>query len=146
LTASLSTKKMWGTFMKSYIKWFAVILSLVLIFVGGMIFGSYNATNRINKQVENSLYSLDATQIKIQIDLLELMRSGDYDKVQKKLEVFVDLGLANLAPYVAKPEFNSNVEINSAIIMAKMYRQKYSDHKINRIMENSVKKTLDFVK
>lgn len=132
--------------MKRYAMWFAVIIALVLLFFIGMIYGSYNATNKITKQVENSLYSLDATQTKIHIDLLELMRSGDYDKVQNKLEVFVDLGLANLAPYVAKPEFNSNVEINSAISMAKMYRQKYPDHKINRIMENSVKKTLDFVK
>lgn len=74
-------------------------LSSIDIFIG-MLVGSYNASNKINILVENSLHGLDATQIKIQISLLELLKEGDYDTTQNKLETYLDVSLSNLAPYV----------------------------------------------
>jgi len=131
--------------MKRYVKWFAAIVSVVLIFFIGMLVGSYNASKKINRLVEISLYTLDATQIKLQIGLLKLLKAGDYDTAQTKLERYLDVSLSNLAPYVIKADLKNNKEINDAIIAAKKYRQQHPGHKINPVMEKSVNKTLDFV-
>lgn len=133
-------------FMIRCVKWFAVIVSVVLIFYIGMLVGSYNASNKINRLVENSLYGLDATQIKIQTGLLELLKAGDYDTAQNKLERYLDVSLSDLAPYVDRSDLNNNKEINDAIIAAKKYRQQYPGHKINPVMKKEVNKTLEFAK
>lgn len=118
------------------------------IFYAGIRVGNYQTTKRIDKLFEKSLYSLDATEIKNQVMLLELIKAGDYNMAQKRLEAFLDIGLAGLALYVNNPPLNpdrEDKEIIEAISIAKKYREKYPGHPVNRTFENSVKKTLDYV-
>jgi hypothetical protein len=118
------------------------------IFYAGIRVGNYQTTKRIDKLMEKSLYSLDATEIKNHVMLLELIKACDYNMAQKRLEAFLDVGLAGLALYVNNPPLNpdrNDKEIFESISIAKKYREKYPGHRVNRTFENSVKKTLDYV-
>lgn len=135
--------------MKHYL--FAVLVFVVAaagIFYAGIRVGNYQTTKRIDKLMEKSLHSLDATEIKNQVMILELIKNGDYNMAQKRLEAFLDVGLAGLALYVNNPPLNPDREdkdIIEAIIVAKKYREKYPGHRVNSTFEISVKKTLDYV-
>ena len=135
--------------MKHYL--FAVLVFVVAaagIFYAGIRVGNYQATKRIDKLIKKSLHSLDATEIKNQVMILELIKAGDFNMAQKRLEAFLDVGLAGLALYVNNPPLNpdrDDKDIIEAIRVAKKYREKYPSHRVNSTFENSVKKTLDYV-
>lgn len=114
----------------------------------GIRVGNYQTTKRVDRQIQKSLYALEATEVKNQVMLLELLKAGDYNIAQNRLEAFLDVGLAGLALYVKKPPLNPDMEdkeIIEAISIAKKYREKYPGHQVNSTFENSVKKTLDYV-
>jgi len=51
-----------------------------------------------------------------------------------------------LTLYVNNPPQMQNNDVIEAIRIAKRYREKHPEHRISPKLENSVKKTLDFVK
>ncbi|WP_225071930.1 hypothetical protein [Desulfuromonas sp. CSMB_57] len=135
--------------MKNYLfKALVFVLVASGFYYAGIRVGNYQTTKRIDRQIEKSLYALDATEIRNQVMLLELLKAGDYNMAQNRLEAFLDVGLAGLALYVNNPPLNpdsEDKEIIEAISIAKNYREKYPGHQVNSTFENSVKKTLDYV-
>jgi hypothetical protein len=135
--------------MKHYL--FKALVFVVVasgFYYAGIRVGNYQTTKKIDRQIEKSLYALDATEIRNQVMLLELLKAGDYSMAQNRLEAFLDVGLAGLALYVNNPPLNpdrEDKEIIEAISIAKKYREKYPGHQVNSTFENSVKKTLDYV-
>jgi hypothetical protein len=133
--------------MKRYMKVLVLFASAVLIFIGGAYFGSMHTAERLNKHFTLVLLpSSAASELKAKITLLELLNSGDSVTAQKRLETFVDLDLGIIALYVNNPPLTPDSDIVDAIKLAKKYREKHPEHHINPISENSVRKTLDFVK
>lgn len=131
--------------MKLYLKILIVSVAALSIFIVGIKIGNYNTSNRLNSYFSNLLYLGTATEIKTRIILLELLKRDDEATAQKRLEALVDADLSYLALYVNNlPEFPDK-DIVDAIRTVKKYRKKYPEHRINHVIENSVKKTLDFV-
>ncbi|MDD2337280.1 MAG: hypothetical protein PHD01_11960 [Geobacteraceae bacterium] len=132
--------------MKSHFKIFALVAAAICVFIVGAGFGYMKATDRYDKYITNTLYDTSATEIKGRVGLLELLKNGNYDKAQKRLEALVDVDLGTLTLYVDNPPQIHNNDVIEAIIIAKRYRKKNPEHRISSTLENSVKKTLDFVK
>jgi hypothetical protein len=135
--------------MKRYVKVIALVVTVVFVFISGVVMGDYRADKRFDKHFNNIFISQNAADVRHQVRLLELIQSGDYVKSKKLLESFLDIRLASLAPYVIKIPVNSDENFNdviNAIKLAKKYREKYPEHQLIPNIENSVKKTMDFVK
>lgn len=132
--------------MKRYLKLLVLVVAVICIFILGAGFGYMKATDRFDKYTASALYDSAATEVKGRVGLLELLKNGNYDKAQNRLEALVDVDLGILTLYVNDPPLKQNNDVVEAIKIAKKYREKHPGHRINPITENSVKKTLDFVK
>lgn len=135
--------------MKRYVKVLALVAALALAYFIGAGVGHYKTKRYFDGYYSNLLYKSAASEITTKITLLELLKHGDDASAQKRLEALVDADLGYLTLYVnappVKPDQNDN-DIIEAIKIAKAYRDKYPGHQINHVIENSVKKTLDYVK
>jgi hypothetical protein len=131
--------------MKQYYKILTLIVVAIFVFIVGAGFGYMKATDRFNKYITSSLYDSAATEVKGKVGLLELLKDGNSDKAQKRLEALVDVDLGTLTLYVNNPPLKQNKDVVEAIKIAKKYREKHPDHRVSPAIENSVKKTLDFV-
>ncbi len=132
--------------MKLAIKIVAIVITVTCVFIVGAGFGYMKATERINVLYTDIINDSVAEEIKCQVQLLKLLKTSNYDKAERQLESFLDVNLGALTLYVNNPPLQPNVRVVEAITVAKRYREQHLGHKINRIMEKSVKKTLDFVK
>jgi len=119
---------------------------VICFFIVGAGFGYMKATDSFDKYITNALYITSATEIKGKVGLLELLKEGNSEKAQKRLEALVDVDLGTLTLYVNNPPQMQNNDVIEAIRIAKRYREKHPEHRISPKLENSVKKTLDFVK
>lgn len=132
--------------MKLAIKIVAIVITVICVFIVGAGIGYMKATERINVLYTDVINESVAEEIKCQVQLLKLLKTSNYDKAQRQLESFLDVNLGALTLYVNNPPLQPNTRVVEAITVAKRYREQYLGHKINCIMEKSVKKTLDFVK
>jgi hypothetical protein len=135
--------------MKRYVKVIALVATVVCAFIGGIEVGNYRTSKCLNKNFLKSLHTLYASEITGYVTFLELIKAKDYETAQKRQEALLAVGLSSLAPYVNNPPDNPDEgddKIIEAIKIAKKYREKYTDHQLIPNIENSVKKTLDYVK
>ena len=132
--------------MKRYIKMLVLVIAAICLFIAGVYFGSYKTNDKLNNLYLKSFYSVAASEVKCKVHLLELIDDNNYILTKNKLENYLDLELANLAVYVNTQPLKQDTDIVEAISIAKKYRSKHPDHRISPVIENSVKKTLDFVK
>jgi hypothetical protein len=132
--------------MKRYFKILVLVISAICIFIVGVGFGNYKTQQRLDKYITYELLSsISASELKVNIILLELLNSGDSATTKKRLESLVDAGLAQITLYVNQQPVKPDNDIIEAIKIAKKYREKHPEHRISPAIENSVKKTLDFV-
>lgn len=132
--------------MKLVIKIVAVVITVICVLVVAAGFGYMKATERFNVLYTNIINESVAEEIKCQVQLLKLLKTSNYDKAQRQLEAFLDVNLGGLTLYVNNPPLQPNTRVVEAITVAKRYREQHPGHKINQVIENSVNKTLDFVK
>lgn len=124
-----------------------LIIAIAVFFVASVSFGDDKTFESSDKYISDVILpKVASTNIEVRITLLELLNSGDVATAQKRLEALVDNDLAQLTLYVNNPPLKLDNDIIKAIKIAKKYREKHPDHRISPIIENSVKKTLDFVK
>ena len=133
--------------MKRYFKILSLIVATACFFTANISFCDDNTSKESEKYVSEVLLpKVASTNIEVRITLLELLNSGDVATVQKRLEALVDNDLAQLTLYVNSPPLKFDTDVIKAIKIAKKYREKHPEHRINPNIEKSVKKTLDFVK
>jgi hypothetical protein len=132
--------------MKRFFKVITTVVTVICVFILGAGFGYMRATERLNKYYSNIINTSIAGDIECQIQLLKLLKVGNYDKAQKQLESFLDVNIGGLTLYVSNPPLTPNARVVEAITAAKKYREQYPGHQTNHVLENSVRKTLDFVK
>jgi hypothetical protein len=135
--------------MKRYVQIIALVATVACAFTAGVWVGDYRTNKRVDTYFNKIFISQNTADVRHQIQLLELAQAGDYIKLKKMLESFLDIRLASLAPYVIKLPINSDDNYNDVIEtikIAKTYREKYPEHQLIPNIENSVRKTLDFVK
>ncbi len=133
--------------MKRYFKVLVLVVSAIFVFIAGVSFGNYKTQQRLDKYIAYELLSsISASELKANITLLELLNSGDPTTAQKRLEALVDAGLAQITLYVNHQPLEQDINVIEAIKIAKKYRDKHPEYRINPTLEKSVKKTLDFVK
>lgn len=131
--------------MKRYLKLVGVVVAAAGIFLVGVGVGNHNTAIRLDKYFYTLVLSGSATELKVRIKLMELLKHDDYIQALEILENLVDADLAQLALYVNNPPPTPDKDIIEAIVISKKYREKYPGHRVNRTFENSVKKTLDYV-
>jgi hypothetical protein len=117
-----------------------------MFFMAGVGFGNDKTAKRLDKYFTNVLLpSSAASELKAKITLLELLNSGDSATTQKRLENLVDADLGTLILYVNNPPLKQDDDVIEAIRIARKYRERHPNHRVNPAIENSVKKTLEFV-
>ena len=132
--------------MNRYYKVLTLVVLAACFFAAGVSFGGDKTSEKSDKYISDVLLpKVASTNIEVRITLLELLNSGDVATVQKRLEALVDNDLAQLTLYVNNPPLKLDTDVIEAIKIAKKYREKYPEHRINPNIEKSVKKTLDFV-
>ncbi len=132
--------------MKLYLKILIVVITVVSVFIGGTNYGYMNATDKLNKYYSTVIDTAIAGEIQCQVQVLQLLKEDNYDKAQKQLDAFLDVNLEALSVYVNSSPTDPNVAVVEAIKKAKKYRETYPEHIVKPAAQNSVKKTLDFVK
>jgi hypothetical protein len=132
--------------MKRYLQIIALFVMVIGIFLIGKKVGSHNTSEKLDKLFFESFISLVATDVKGKVELLELIKSGNCTKAHERIESYLDIGLADIAVYVNMRPIKPDSNVIEAISLAKKYREKYPGHRVNNVIENSVNKTLDYVK
>ncbi|MEA5113314.1 MAG: hypothetical protein VB050_04735 [Geobacteraceae bacterium] len=132
--------------MRLTLKIVAIVVTVLCVFIVGAGFGYMKATERMNILYSGIINNSVAEEIECQVQLLNLLKTGDYGIAQRQLESFLDVNLGGLTLYVSNPPLKPNARVVDAITIAKRYREQHPGHKINPVMEKSVNKTLEFVK
>lgn len=125
-----------------------IIPFLAGIIVGqlGLSHGSEQCKEEIEKTLNNLLPSSVSSDMSIHIKALEKLRIGEPDKAIELLENTLDIDLATLASFEKSITQEKAGDIIRQLKMAKEYRRKYPQHKVNKLLDESVSKALELAK
>ncbi len=119
------------------------IYILVIVLVcsaayGGYIFGSHQRQKKQERQFELLAYSTFATEVNIDVQLINMIEAKKYKEAANLLENFIDVTLASLSLYDTFATDYPNKFIFSAIDAAKKHREQHPSHKIDSNLSNGV--------
>ena len=123
-----------------YKKIFILLIIAIIVFASGLYFG-YNKGARQGANAITSTYDESISiKLKNEIKLLKQLREGDIDTVTSTLETLVDTDISYLGVKILKAN-TTEKDILEALRDAKEYRQKYPDHKPNKVLSKTIEET-----
>ncbi len=120
-----------------YKKIFSQLITSIVFLIIGIYLGYDNGLSKAS----NSLTSLNDESVAIRltndIKLLKYIRNGGTDSAKEMLESLVDVELNSLSVNVLNKS-TKDINIIGAIKEAKEYREKYPDHKPNKVLSKTI--------
>ncbi len=122
-----------------------IVLVLVAAYVG-FVFGGHKRQGKIERQLELINYGSWATDVNVNMRLIDLIEAKKYDKAQNLLENLLDDTLACLCLYDKLAPTYLDQKIFDAIALAKKHRSEYPGHKVNPTLATSVERAFKITK
>jgi hypothetical protein len=122
---------------------FSLIIGLV-IFISGLYLGYKHGLNKDVSAYQSTFDESVVITLNNEIKLLKYIRSGDIDSAKEMLESLVDVGVSYLGVNILKKNSTDN-KIIGAIKEAKEYRDKFPDHKPNKVLSKTIEETFQKV-
>ncbi len=122
-----------------------MLLCLLMLFLGFKIGNKY-AVHKLDKYYGTLLYNTTGSELNINVALAQYLKNSEIDKANKILEYLIDADLLALSPYDTMPAEERNQDVLKAIKSAKLYREKYPDHKVDNKLSGSIQRVFNLVK
>jgi hypothetical protein len=119
------------------------ILVAVLVCIaayGGFIYGGNERQKTLDRNFELLNFSTWATEIKINVQLLDLIEAKKYKETENLLDKSLDVRLASISLYDKYAADYPEKDIFLAIDIAKKHREKYPFHEVNPHVESGVER------
>ncbi len=122
---------------------FAIVIALVFAAAyGGYVFGGSQRQKTLDEQFRLLNFSVEATEVKVNVKELELIEAKKYKEAEDLLENVLDIRLANLGPYEGLARDHPDKEIFLALQIAKKHREQHPSHTVAPSLEKGVARAL----
>jgi hypothetical protein len=121
------------------------VLAIVLVCIsayGGYLYGGNQRQQAMDQNMQLLNFSSWATEIKMNLQLLDLVEAKKYKDAGDLLERFLDVRLASISQYDKFALDHPDEDIFQAIDSARKHREQHPDHKINPNLEPGVARAL----
>ena len=121
------------------------LLAVVLILLAaccGYVYGGNQRQKALDRQFQLLNYSGWATEVKANVQLLDLMKAKKYRDAEDLLERFLDVRLDSLGLYDSFAKDHPDENIFLAIDAAREHRARYPGHVVNPKLEKGVTRAL----
>ncbi|SRR6266702_570165 len=119
---------------------FYYLIAGIVLFLSGIYFGHDKGLSKASNSLTPIHDESVTIRLKNEIKLLKYIRSGEADSAKEMLESLVDVDVNSLGVNVLKKD-TTDKNIIGAIKEAKEYRDKYPDHKPNKVLSKTIEET-----
>jgi hypothetical protein len=131
--------------MKLILRYVVALLLVCAAAYGGYVYGGNQRQKTTDRNFELLNFGTWATEIKANVQLLELMETKKYKDAENLLERLLDVRLASISLYDKYALDYPDKDIFSAIDIAKRHRQKYPLYKVNDQLKSGVARAFTLI-